>query len=260
MLPWLVEASLYEVPEGASLAEVLFPPTLVAPVTGSDDTAPYWRVVVDSLAGWQDFCVPPRASETGTFEERVSRRIQGLQTVLLFGESWSLTVADLVMSQGRSLTLRAIYRAFRQLTSRLEEVDEVVAYCAAFGLVNITQVARPSEEQLKAFARHMAALEWVVDMFKLLFCTEVISRGQVLFDWGRRLVCNRLGCPRSQAWLAEQHPGRPNLRLAFEAFAGTKLRKCGACETAYYCCPECSRADWGQHKPFCRALRQQAAS
>ncbi|KAK9803402.1 hypothetical protein WJX72_006518 [[Myrmecia] bisecta] len=115
--------------------------------------------------------------------------------------------------------------------------------CVHFGLPDVTQCAELSATQLADLTAHLMALMWMVRIFMTLFCTEVTSRGRAVFDWSPKFICNRLACPIAQAYLAAQQPPvRPNVRLAFEAFVGRKLRKCSGCEQAWYCSKACHSA------------------
>ncbi|KAJ6621961.1 hypothetical protein B0H10DRAFT_940532 [Mycena sp. CBHHK59/15] len=40
-----------------------------------------------------------------------------------------------------------------------------------------------------------------------------------------------------------------------KSFGNPRLRSCSGCRVALYCCPECQRTDWPQHRRVCRDRR-----
>ncbi|KAK9829951.1 hypothetical protein WJX72_008838 [[Myrmecia] bisecta] len=126
--------------------------------------------------------------------------------------------------------------------------------CAQQGFADLTQEPGLPLPQLARLHAHMTALVWFTAMICALLSSEVDSRdGDVAaLPWSRKHICNRLACPISQACLTEQLERRPEACLAFEAFEGRKLRKCSACNQAFYCSPECQKVMWKQHKDFCK--------
>jgi hypothetical protein len=79
------------------------------------------------------------------------------------------------------------------------------------------------------------------------------------------------GAPRSQEqrrWLLQRESAlatRPCAHLGCTNMAGSSEAElkgllCVGCMTVRYCCAQCARADWAQHKPACKLLAAERAA
>ncbi|KAK9829003.1 hypothetical protein WJX72_003364 [[Myrmecia] bisecta] len=157
------------------------------------------------------------------------------------------------------LSYREFYRGFNGLLKQRNpaQVAAIRSYCSHASFADFSKPGDLPDTQLLRFIPHMEALVWLNYAFKALSCCEVASRPGVPFDWCRKHVCNRLACPISQAHLATQRASKPHIRLAFEAFAGVKLRMCSGCSQAWYCARQSARK---RVFPYCLLLFIDAAA
>ncbi|KAJ6488129.1 hypothetical protein C8R47DRAFT_1126730 [Mycena vitilis] len=56
--------------------------------------------------------------------------------------------------------------------------------------------------------------------------------------------------------LNEHSCGSPACRNS--KLKGATMKQCAQCRTEYYCSPECQRADWSRHKPWCKMEARRA--
>ncbi|KAK9816805.1 hypothetical protein WJX72_005274 [[Myrmecia] bisecta] len=272
---WLAEETC--LPEPGAVVEDPLDPYLLEEYECAGGATPRPAVVqetLDSLAYWKAVFVPDRAGEAPLpFLRKAAGRVKGMGMLSFMAGSFGWIARQTLKdaeTQGQGETAvrgvqdaaqrkQTAYDQFRQTVVREGAQIGMTEYCKGIGLPDIMQHEELPAAQLERFVAHMVALTWLIHIVKALYVCEVVSRGRVMFDWGPKYICNRLACPTAQAYLAAQQPlEHPNVRLAFEAFAGKKLRKCSGCAQAWYCSKACQTARWKQHKPFCKALKEAA--